>query len=222
MAEQTQNVTLKITGMTCAACAARIEKGLNKLPGVEKANVNLAAEKASVSFDPSQTTVSDISAKIEDLGYQVIKDRVDLKITGMTCAACAARIEKGLNKLPGVYKAVVNLAAEKSSIEYEPARISQKELKAAIEKLGYGAHNLADAKEADAEKEARDKEMAKLYGDKGEIAWGSQIRSYVLQPYQLVKDLRTNYETSQTQDVLDGDIHEFILAELRRKRKSQT
>lgn len=71
------------------------------------------------------------------------------------------------------------------------------------------------------QQEARDKEMAKLYGDKGEIAWGSQIRSYVLQPYQLVKDLRTNYETSQTQDVLDGDIHEFILAELRRKRRSQ-
>ena len=159
MAEQTENVTLKITGMTCAACAARIEKGLNKLPGVEKANVNLAVEKASVSFDPSQTTINDISAKIEDLGYQVIKDRVDLKISGMTCAACAARIEKGLNKLPGVYKAVVNLAAEKSSVEYEPAKISQKDIKAAIEKLGYGAHNLADAKEADAEKEAREKEI---------------------------------------------------------------
>jgi peptide chain release factor 2 len=68
--------------------------------------------------------------------------------------------------------------------------------------------------------EQHDKEMARLYGDKGEIAWGNQIRSYVLQPYQLVKDLRTNYETSQTQAVLDGDIHEFILAQLRRRRRA--
>jgi len=70
------------------------------------------------------------------------------------------------------------------------------------------------------EQEKRDKELAKLYGDKGEIAWGHQIRSYVLQPYQLVKDLRTGYETGNPQAVLDGDIQPFIEAELRRRRKN--
>jgi peptide chain release factor 2 len=67
--------------------------------------------------------------------------------------------------------------------------------------------------------EERDKEAARLYGEKGEIAWGSQIRNYVLQPYQLVKDLRTGVEVGNPQAVLDGDIQEFIEAELRRKRK---
>jgi len=70
------------------------------------------------------------------------------------------------------------------------------------------------------EQERRDKEMARLYGEKGDIAWGNQIRSYVLQPYQMVKDLRTGYETGNPQAVLDGDIQPFIDAELRRKRKS--
>jgi peptide chain release factor 2 len=70
------------------------------------------------------------------------------------------------------------------------------------------------------QQEQRDKEMAKLYGDKGDIAWGNQIRSYVLQPYQMVKDLRTGCETGNPQAVLDGDIQPFIDAELRRKRKS--
>ena len=70
------------------------------------------------------------------------------------------------------------------------------------------------------EQERRDKEMARLYGEKGDIAWGNQIRSYVLQPYQMVKDLRTGYETGNPQAVLDGDIQPFIDAELRRKRKN--
>ena len=58
-------------------------------------------------------------------------------------------------------------------------------------------------------------EMEKFYGEKGEIGWGSQIRSYVLQPYQMVKDLRTGITTSDTQGVLDGDLDRFIYAWLR-------
>ncbi|WP_422663621.1 copper ion binding protein [Sporomusa sp.] len=106
---------LKIGGMTCAACSGRVERGLAKLKGVEKAAVNLATEKASVTYDRSQISLSEIAHKIEDLGYQVVKDKVDLKITGMTCAACSGRVERGLNKLPGVANAVVNLAVEKAN-----------------------------------------------------------------------------------------------------------
>ena len=72
------------------------------------------------------------------------------------------------------------------------------------------------------EEQKRDAELAKLYGQKGEIAWGNQIRSYVLQPYQMVKDHRTNMETANTQAVLDGQIHPFIDAELRRRAASRT
>ena len=82
------------------------------------------------------------------------------------------------------------------------------------------ALSILSAKIERMEQEKRDKEMAKLYGDKGEIAWGHQIRSYVLQPYQLVKDLRTGVESGNPQAVLHGDIQPFIDAELRRRRKT--
>ncbi len=69
------------------------------------------------------------------------------------------------------------------------------------------------------EEQKREAELQKLYGEKGEIAWGNQIRSYVLQPYQMVKDHRTGYETSKTEDVLDGDLDGFIEAYLKEKMK---
>ncbi|NMC27772.1 MAG: heavy-metal-associated domain-containing protein, partial [Syntrophomonadaceae bacterium] len=101
--------------MTCAACAARIEKGIARLPGVAAANVNLALERATVEYDDQLTSPEQIDQIIKKLGYEVIHPaalaagHIDLKITGMTCAACSARIEKKLNALPGVSRAVVNL-----------------------------------------------------------------------------------------------------------------
>ncbi|MDF2570918.1 MAG: copA 1 [Sporomusa sp.] len=151
----------KVGGMTCAACSSRVERGLAKLPGVEKATVNLATEKASVTYDPKQIILGEIARKIEDLGYQVIKDKVDLKITGMTCAACSGRVERGLNKLPGVVSAIVNLAVEKATVEYYPGAISLSDIKGKIEKLGYGVHDLADTAAVDKEKEAREAEVSR-------------------------------------------------------------
>jgi len=71
------------------------------------------------------------------------------------------------------------------------------------------------------EKQKRDAHIAKLYGDKGEIAWGSQIRSYVLQPYQLVKDHRTDFQTGNVEAILDGEIDGFIESYLRYRAKSR-
>ena len=80
-----QQASLQITGMTCAACANRIEKGLKKLEGVAEANVNFALEKASVTYNPNQISVSAMEEKILDLGYSTVKDAVDFNIVGMTC-----------------------------------------------------------------------------------------------------------------------------------------
>lgn len=134
-----QQASLQITGMTCAACANRIEKGLKKLEGVTDANVNFALEKASVTYNPNQVSVSAMEAKIADLGYSTIKDAVDFTIVGMTCAACAARIEKGLSKLPGVSKATVNLALETAHVEYSTAEVSVSDMVNKVEQLGYKA-----------------------------------------------------------------------------------
>lgn len=125
--------------MTCAACAIRIEKGLNKLEGVETANVNLALEKATIKYDPVVTNVTDFTKKVNDLGYGVLSEKVELDLIGMTCAACAARIEKGLNKLDGVNKTTVNFALETASVEFNPSQITIQEMIKGVEKLGYEA-----------------------------------------------------------------------------------
>ena len=154
-----RSVQLKISGMTCAACSARIEKGLSKLAGVEKAAVNLASEKAVVTYDPAQINPEAMAEKIHDLGYEVIKDKVEFAITGMTCAACAARIEKGLQKLPGVYAANVNLATEKAVVEYNSSELTITEMQAKVKQLGYEAHKMEDGLAADREKDLREAEI---------------------------------------------------------------
>jgi len=156
-----ETMFLKISGITCAACASRVERGLAKMAGVEQVTVNFAAEKASITFNREEISLGDIARKIEDLGYEVIKDKVDLKITGMTCAACSGRVERGLNKLPGVAGAVVNLAVERATVEFFPGSISINEIKARIENLGYGAHDLTDTTGVDKEKRTRQAEVRK-------------------------------------------------------------
>lgn len=134
-----KEVQLPITGMTCAACATRIEKGLKKMEGVNEASVNLALEKASLKYDSSVTSVAAFEKKISDLGYGVASEKAELDIIGMTCAACSARIEKGLNKLDGINRAAVNLALETATVEYNPSQVSIQDMISKVEKLGYQA-----------------------------------------------------------------------------------
>lgn len=137
---ESKQITLQITGMTCAACANRIEKGLNKLEGVTSANVNFALEKASVTYDPALMGASKLEESINKLGYGTAKEVVDFQLEGMTCAACANRIEKGLNKLPGVTNATVNFAMETARVEYSPGEISITDMQNKVRQLGYKAN----------------------------------------------------------------------------------
>ncbi|MGM9946063.1 MAG: copper ion binding protein, partial [Lysinibacillus sp.] len=142
-----KEASIQITGMTCAACATRIEKVLGKMDGVEQATVNLALEKSSIKYDPSKLSEADLEKKIEALGYGVVKQKVELDITGMTCAACAARIEKVLGKMDGISTANVNLALEKATVEFNPAEVTIMDVVAKVEKLGFGAHQQKDEHE---------------------------------------------------------------------------
>ncbi|WP_071460686.1 heavy metal translocating P-type ATPase [Bacillus massilinigeriensis] len=154
-----KEVQLPITGMTCAACSARIEKSLKKLEGVEDASVNLALENATVQYNPDKARSTDFEKKIIDLGYGVLTEKAELEITGMTCAACSARIEKSLNKLDGVKKATVNLALETASVEYNPSQLGVSDIIAKIEKLGYSAKVKRESGEG--EKDHREQEIEK-------------------------------------------------------------
>lgn len=147
MSTNVKEASIGITGMTCAACAARIEKGLNKMDGVEQATVNLALEKSSIKYDPTKLNEADFEKKIEALGYGVVKQKAEFEITGMTCAACSARIEKGLNKMEGISLATVNLALEKATVEFNPSEVTIADIVAKVEKLGYGAHQRQEDKE---------------------------------------------------------------------------
>ena len=148
MSSEMKESSLQITGMTCAACASRIEKGLNKMDGVNEANVNLALEKSSVKYDPSKLSEADLENKIEALGYGVVKQKMEFDITGMTCAACANRIEKVLSKMEGIATTNVNLALEKATVEFNPSEVAIADIIAKVEKLGYGAHQKEDGQES--------------------------------------------------------------------------
>ncbi|MGS2778311.1 heavy metal translocating P-type ATPase [Robertmurraya sp. GLU-23] len=150
-----ENVLLNITGMTCAACANRIEKNINKIPGVQKASVNLATEKASVSYEPSEVSIDDIISRVKKIGYGVQEEKVKFNILGMTCAACATRIEKGLSKIEGVTQAAVNLATEKATVEYIPGKTNVDQLITAVKKAGYDAKVIGEVDE-DYEKSIRE------------------------------------------------------------------
>ncbi|WP_280170227.1 heavy metal translocating P-type ATPase [Priestia megaterium] len=162
MSDKQKEAILQITGMTCAACSNRIEKGLKKIEGVKEANVNLALERSTIIFDPSKTSPQAFEEKIEKLGYGVVSEKVEFAITGMTCAACSTRIEKGLNKLEGVTKASVNLALETASVEYSPSQIAPQDITQRVEKLGYGAKLKSEEKEE--EQSYREKELSKQKG----------------------------------------------------------
>lgn len=138
-ASATKQTTLQITGMTCAACANRIEKGLGKIDGVAAVNVNFAMEQASVHYDPAKVDRSRLEETIKKLGYDTVKEVVQFKLEGMTCAACASRIEKGLSRMPGVTSATVNFAMETARVEYSPAEVSAEDMQRKVQQLGYRA-----------------------------------------------------------------------------------
>jgi Cu+-exporting ATPase len=135
-----QNITLPISGMTCANCAMNIERSLKKLDGVSDAAVNFASEQASVTYNETQLGATDIVNAVSKAGFSVVPARVDLPIQGMTCANCAMTIERTLKKkVPGVVDASVNFASERASVAYLPAVTSLENMAAAIEKAGFTA-----------------------------------------------------------------------------------
>ncbi|MGG4342496.1 heavy metal translocating P-type ATPase [Paenibacillus lautus] len=158
-----KKTSLQLTGMTCAACANRIEKGLSKMEGVQEANVNFALEKASVTFDPNVVSVQQMEEKIEKLGYGTAKETVDLQLIGMYCAACASKIEKVVSKMPGVNQANVNFALETARVEFNPAEVSLSDIQQRVEKLGYQAVSKQETLDQEGHrKEAITKQKRKL------------------------------------------------------------
>ncbi|MFR3814798.1 MAG: heavy metal translocating P-type ATPase [Turicibacter sp.] len=134
-----KKASMKIEGMSCSACANRIERIVNKLDGVEKGAVNFAAETLALEYDESAVELGQVEAAIEKAGFKVKKNIKDytFKVEGMTCSACANRVERVTQKIEGVELAVVNFATEKLTIKLDADVASYGQVKAAVEKAGF-------------------------------------------------------------------------------------
>ncbi|WP_421103013.1 heavy metal translocating P-type ATPase [Sporosarcina psychrophila] len=159
----TSEKTLQINGMTCAACANRIEKGLTKIEGVERANVNFALERSTIVYDPAKTNVNEFKARVEKLGFNVVQEKVAFDISGMTCAACATKIEKRIGKMDGVSNASVNFALETIAVEYDSKQVETTEMITAVKKMGYELIPKQDSKDKMDHKEQEIKKQEKKF-----------------------------------------------------------
>jgi len=150
-----RSATFSVTGMTCATCAGTIADSLNELEGVFGADVNLATDRASVTYDPEKVDLPKLRKAVEDAGYGVIINELTLSISGMSCATCANTIEENVGELDGVYSASVNLVTEKLTVKYDPQKVRVTQIKKAVEDAGY---EVIEAQTMDMEKEVREKE----------------------------------------------------------------
>ncbi|MFO8037165.1 MAG: heavy metal translocating P-type ATPase [Anaerolineales bacterium] len=158
MAEEKQ-VTLPVTGMTCANCVATVERNLKKVDGVERAAVNLSSERASIDFNPSVARIDDFLDRIQRAGYGIASGEADLVIKRMSDDTDARRLERALQAVDGILKAQVSFTTEKANVIYIPTVITQSEIRRQIIEAGFEAVVLGDDLE-DAERKARQQEIA--------------------------------------------------------------
>lgn len=154
----TKQLTLPITGMTCANCVATVERNLKKLDGVSTAVVNLSSERATVDFDASKLNLGDMVARVQRAGYGVATGEAELVVKRLSDDNDARRLERALLKLEGVLEAQVTYANEKARLRYVPTVVSQAEIRAAVAQAGFEAVELGGDAE-DAEAKARETEI---------------------------------------------------------------
>jgi Cu+-exporting ATPase len=172
MSNSPQQLTLPIAGMTCASCSSKVQDSLSKVPGVEKASVNLATERATLQFNGDFEPEALVHA-VQDTGYDVPLESMIIPIGGMTCASCVSTVEGALSGVPGVIEANVNLATERATITYIPGVTGLVEFKAAVDKTGYqvlGPESKEDEDEVDQDELKMRKARFRM-----RVAWGFTI-----------------------------------------------
>lgn len=177
---KTRTDKFTVLNMTCMHCVGRVDKALKELNGVENVNVSLENKSATIEYNPQKVTVSDFEKAITEAGYEFVADdssdqededddeeshhnghediqeskslKESFPVLKMTCAGCAAGVEKKINSLEGVTLAAVNFANETVQIDYNPNEIKPQEIKNAVQEMGYDIY-LEDKKEKASNKE---------------------------------------------------------------------
>lgn len=161
-----QEKIYRVTGMTCASCAAHAQKAAAKLDGVEDCDVNIATEKMRIRFNEDKVDFPLLQKSVEDAGYGLEQEqdtkRVELAIEGMTCASCTAAVERSVKKLNGLKSVQVNLATNRGSFEYDPSVLKLSQIKTAISDAGYTPKEIEYGASRDAEEERRGRELGKM------------------------------------------------------------
>lgn len=154
-----KQLTLPVAGMTCASCASHVGRSLRKVPGVRDAQVNLATERALITFTGDAVPLSKLVQAVENAGYDVPVETLVLPIGGMTCASCVSHVERALQRLPGVEKAAVNLATEKATVSFVPGVVSLEDLKKAVADVGYEVLTLEEETATEDEVDLAERKM---------------------------------------------------------------
>lgn len=165
-----KQMILPVQGMTCASCVGHVERALSKVKGVAEVNVNLATERASVTFSNGEFVASELVETVRNAGYEIPVESVILPIGGMTCASCVAHVEGALSDVPGVVDVNVNLATEKASLTFVPGVAGLSDFKQAVERTGYEVLETAAEAEAEAEDEVERKMRQARF--RMWVAWG--------------------------------------------------
>ncbi|HLF01348.1 MAG TPA: heavy metal translocating P-type ATPase [Anaerolineales bacterium] len=156
----TKSLSLPVQGMSCASCVSHVEGALQELPGVLNVTVNLATNKASLTYDPARATLADMARAIDDVGYSVPSAELTLDVRGMTCASCVSHVEGALTELGGVTGAVVNLGLNTARVTYIPGVVGVSAMKRAVRDVGYEAQERSEGADAlDRERQAREEEI---------------------------------------------------------------
>lgn len=136
---ENKEIVFPVEGMHCASCVGRVEKALASVDGVQKASVNLATGKATVVSGGGEVArPADLLESVKRAGYDVPIESRSIDISGMHCASCVGRVEKALAEVDGVIEATVNLATEKATVRFVAEAVTDADLRAAVERAGYG------------------------------------------------------------------------------------
>ncbi|HLO16195.1 MAG TPA: heavy metal translocating P-type ATPase [Anaerolineales bacterium] len=160
MSKSLSDISLPILGMSCASCVSHVEGALKELPGVSNVVVNLATNKANLTYDPQQVSLEDMRRAVDDVGYAIASAELTLYVRGMTCASCVAHVETAVKELNGVTSAVVNLGLGTARVVYIPGLVSISATKRAVHEVGYEAQERNEGVDAlDRERNAREEEI---------------------------------------------------------------
>lgn len=210
-----QTADMPVQGMTCSACATRLEKALMRATGIVNAGVNFALERADVSFDSEETNIGAIAEVVRNAGFEVPEETFSFGVGGMTCSACAGRVEKALAQVPGVLEANVNIVLERADVRTVAAAAggagTLDRLMKAVRTAGYEPQVSGTAElQADADRQHREREDAKLAKEKGILVL-SMVLTAPLVLHMVLKFLGFEFEHEPAVEVLIATVVQFII-----------